>query len=129
MNDLISDMLTRIRNASALKKPWVKVGFSNVCLSLAKIMKENGYLKEVKKISQEGKHFINLYLNSGPGQRHLKGLKRVSKPGQRIYKKPKELQPVRQGHGIGVVSTSQGLMTYKEARSKNVGGEVICEIW
>lgn len=130
MNDLISDMLTRIRNALAVKKPSVKVVYSNVCLALAKLLKDYNFIKDFKKVKEQKKRFIKIYFEYGSDKEPpIHGLKRVSKPGQRIYKKAKELRSVRQGHGLGIISTSQGLMTYQTARKKNLGGEPLCEIW
>lgn len=119
--DPIADMLTRIRNAQAVRKETVSIPLSKMKLVLAKILKKEGYLEKVKKKERE----IIVKLK----QDGIEGLKRVSKPGQRIYVEKDKVPKVRQGFGMAVISTSQGLMTDKEARKKKLGGEVICEIW
>lgn len=125
MTDPIADMLTRIRNAQAVKKPEVRVPASNIKWAIAKILEGEGYLGGVQK---EGGEIVALlkYEHKEP---KIRTITRVSKPGRRIYKKSFELPRVLQDYGIAIVSTSQGLMTNKEARKRKLGGEVLCEIY
>lgn len=126
--DPIADMLTRIRNAQMVSKEEVLVPFSNLKFSIAKMMEREGFLDKVEKVGRQRKN-IKMALKYDDKGPHIRGLKRVSKQGQRIYKRVGEMRPVRGGYGLGIVSTSQGLMTTEEARKNNVGGELICEIW
>lgn len=129
MTDPIADMLTRIRNAVAVKKPEVVLPFSKLKFSIAKLLETEKYLAKVEKFKtgQFDELKISLiYTEKGPAIRHIK---RISTPGQRIYVSGKEMPTVLNGYGTAVVSTSQGIMTNKEARKKNVGGELVCEIW
>lgn len=125
MADPIADMLTMIRNAQPLKKDTVEVLFSNINYEIAKILEKNGFVGRVEKEGRKIKKLIKISLIPSA----ISGLKRVSKPGQRIYKRAKEIKPVKSGHGIAIISTSKGLMTDKEARKQRLGGEVICEVW
>ncbi len=129
MNDPIADMLTRIRNAQAVSREDVFIPFSNIKLEIAKILEKHGFISNVKKIGRAPKKQIKIELKYEEKQPKIIGLKRVSKPGQRIYVGAKRLRLVRGGYGMSVVSTPQGLMTNSQARKKNLGGEIICEIW
>ncbi len=136
MTDPISDMLTRIRNASAVGKYDVLVPKSKVKYEIAKILKREGWIADVSVIKKEGKskgaQFDQLRLvlkYKKSGRPHITCLKRVSKPGRRVYVGKNELPRVLNNLGIAIISTSQGLMTNKEARKKGLGGEVICEIY
>jgi len=130
MTDPIADMLTRIRNAQAVKHPTVDVPFSNLKLKLAQILLREKFVSDVKKVKSKGYKMIRIYLSySSDGKPAISGLKRISKPGRRIYKKAKEIKKVKGGYGVAVISTPKGLLTDKEARAQKVGGEVICEIW
>jgi small subunit ribosomal protein S8 len=130
MTDPIADMLTRIRNAQAVKHPVVDIPFSSLKLKLAQILLREKFISDVKKIKVKGHKMIRVYLSyNHEGEGAISGLKRISKPGKRIYKKAKEIKPVKGGYGIAVISTSKGLLTDKEARKEKVGGEVLCEIW
>lgn len=130
MVDSISDMLTRIRNAQAVGKKTVDLPFSKIKLNLAKILEKNKYIKKVEEIKPGKFNLLRIFLKFNPDSSPVIGhIKRISKPGQRIYKGFKSLQPVRQGYGRRIISTSRGLMTDSEARRKKIGGEVICEIW
>jgi small subunit ribosomal protein S8 len=130
MNDTISDMLTRIRNAIMAKKAEVLVPFSNFKNSLATVLVEEGWISSAK-IKEEGsmKNILITLKYSSAGDPVISGIKRVSKPGQRIYSKIDKIPRVRGGMGVTILSTPQGLMSDKNARSKRVGGEVICQIW
>ena len=134
MTDPISDMLTRIRNAMAVKKPEVVLPYSNVKLNIAKILKDTGYISDVVKVEKgsasnnyDELKIVLKYL--GGKESAISNLKRVSKPGLRVYAKKDNLPSVLNNIGIAIISTSQGLMTNKEAKKKNLGGEIICEIY
>lgn len=129
MNDPIADMLTRIRNAQAVSKEDVFIPFSNIKLEIAKILEKHGFISNVKKVGRAPKKQLKIELKYEEKQPKIIGLKRVSRPGQRIYVGAKRLRLVRGGYGMSVVSTPQGLMTNSQARKKNLGGEIICEIW
>jgi len=127
--DPISDMLTRIRNGNTAKKAEVVLPYSKFKFSLAKVFEKEGFISEVKEVAGKQKMLqLNLkYDNSGDSI--ISGIKRVSKPGQRIYLPADKLPRTNSGYGITVVSTSKGLMTDKEARKAKMGGEVLCQVW
>ena len=134
MTDPIADMLTRIRNAMAVKKPEVVLPFSKVKLSIAEILKNTGYVSSVAKIEKgaEGNTHEQLRIvlkYVGGKEPAISNLKRISKPGLRIYAGKGELPIVLNNLGIAIISTPQGMMTNKEAKKQNLGGEVICEIY
>lgn len=125
--DPIANMLTQIRNAQAVHHQTVNIPFSNIKLKIAEILKKEGFVLDFQK---KGRKLIRIDLKySEDGTGAISGCQRVSKPGQRIYKKAKEIKRVKGGYGIAIISTSKGLMTDKEARKQRLGGEVICEIW
>lgn len=127
--DPIADMLTRIRNANQQKHEIVSIPYSNLKNDLAKILKNEGFVTDFV-VNEEGNHKnIVITLKYKGNERVITGLKRVSKPGLRQYAKVNEIPKVLNGLGIVVLSTSQGLMTDKEARAKNIGGEVLAYIW
>lgn len=127
--DPIADMLTRIRNANQQKHETVSIPYSNLKNDLAKILKNEGFVTDFV-VNEEGNHKnIVITLKYKGIERVITGLKRVSKPGLRQYAKVNEIPKVLNGLGIVVLSTSQGLMTDKEARAKNIGGEVLAYIW
>lgn len=128
MVDQIADMLTRIRNAKAVLHPTVAVPFSKLKYNIAKILEKNGFVGRVNKIGKRTKRAIDITLKYNGRNSVITGLRRVSKPGQRIYTS-KRVKRVKAGYGIAVVSTSKGLMTDREARKQGLGGEIICEIW
>jgi len=130
MTDPIADMLTRIRNAVRVERPFVEIPFSKTKGSLAEVLKREGYIWEWEKVEQEPVGHLRIELKYGPnGERVIQNIKRVSKPGRRVYQKAKDLKPILGGLGISVVSTSRGLVSDREARQRNIGGEVLCEIW
>ena len=131
VNDRIADMLTRIRNANQMKYDTVEVLGSNMIECIAKILKTEGYISDYKVNKSESGDTITLNLKYGEGkkERVIVGLKRISKPGLRVYAKHDELPRVLNGLGIAIISTSNGLMTDKEAREKQLGGEVLAYIW
>lgn len=130
VTDTIADMLTRIRNANAMRYTEVKVPASNLKLELARILKEEGFIEDYKVLDETAQGMILLTLKYGPKkERVITGLKRISKPGLRVYAKKEEVPKVLNGLGIAVISTSKGIMTDKEARKQNLGGEVLAYIW
>ena len=130
VTDAIADMLTRIRNASAAKHDSVKMPASNTKKAIAQILVDEGYIKSFT-VEEDGKQGImEVQLKYGPGKsRIITGLRRVSKPGLRIYTSCEDMPKVMKGLGIAILSTSKGIMTDKEARKANVGGEVLAFIW
>lgn len=126
MTDPIADMLNRIRNAQAVSRPTVVFSFSKLKYEIAMILKKEGFIKEVEKKGRKEKRVIEITLKYPLA---ISCLKRISKPGQRIYISTKEIKKVQSGYGISIVSTSKGLMTGKEARNQKLGGELLCEIW
>lgn len=129
MTDPIADMLNRIRNAQAVNHITVKVPYSKLKNEVAKILKEKEFIsdfnvKQIKK--QKSLEIILKYIDKNPV---IIGMKKVSKPGQRIYIPVSKIQKVRGGYGVMILSTSQGIMTGEKARKNNLGGEIICEIW
>lgn len=129
-SDPIADMLTRIRNAAAIAEASVDIPASKFKLSLANLLVREGYLKSAELLENGTKPVIRIGLKYGPKRSSIiNEIKRVSKPGRRAYSKAKAVPVVRGGLGLAVVSTSQGLMPDREARRKNMGGEVICEVW
>jgi small subunit ribosomal protein S8 len=129
--DPIADMLTRIRNAAAIAAPHVDVPASKFKRSLADILVREGYLKSVESVTGANGHpHLRIGLKYGPRRESvIHALKRISTPGRRAYAKAASVPVVRGGLGIAVISTQQGLMVDRDARRKNVGGEVICEVW
>ena len=130
MTDPIADFLTRIRNGNMVMHETVEVPSSKVKLSIANIMKQEGYIKEYEYIEDDKQGVIRVYLKYGPNkEKVITGIKRISKPGLRVYVKKDEVPRVLGGLGTAVISTSRGLMTDKKARKEGLGGEVICYIW
>ncbi|TLG77431.1 30S ribosomal protein S8 [Culicoidibacter larvae] len=130
MTDPIADMLTRIRNANQMRHESVDVPQSSIKKEIAEILKNEGFVRDVEYIEDNKQGVIRLHLKYGRNnERVITGLKRISKPGLRVYAKAEEVPKVLSGLGIAVVSTSQGVVTDKKARQLNVGGEVIAYIW
>ena len=129
MSDPIADMLTRIRNANQMRYVEVEVPASNIKKEIAKILKEEGYIADYKMKKNEVQDSIMLELKYAGKERVIVGLKRISKPGLRVYAKADEVPRVLNGLGIAIISTSKGIMTDKEARKANLGGEVLAYIW
>ena len=129
MTDPIADMLTRIRNAQRVRKETVEVPYSKLKNHLADILKKEGYISDVAVEENLGRKTIQLELKYENAEPVIKELNRVSKPGRRVYVGAKNIPYVFDDLGIAVISTSQGLMTNKQARAKKVGGEVLCEIF
>ncbi len=130
ITDKIADMLTRIRNASAAKHDTVDVPASNMKKAIAQILLDEGYIKGFQVIDDGKQGIIRITLKYGVGkQAVITGLKRVSKPGLRIYSSCKDMPAVMNGLGIAIMSTPKGIMTDRQARKENVGGEVLAFIW
>lgn len=129
MSDPISNMLTLIRNAQAVFHQKVEVPFSNLKYGIAKILQKQNFIEKVEKKGKKTKKIIEITLKYTDKMPAISELKRISKPGQRIYISAQEIKRVKDDYGIAIISTSKGLMTNKEAKKNNLGGEVICEIW
>ncbi|MBU0479760.1 MAG: 30S ribosomal protein S8 [Proteobacteria bacterium] len=130
MSDPLADMLTRVRNACMVKFESVEMPLSNLKTSVAKVLKDEGYISDyhVQKDDKQGVLHIDLKYGQG-NQKVISGLRRISKPGCRVYVKADEIPKVMSGLGIGIISTSNGLMTDHQARKNRVGGELLCEVW
>jgi len=130
MTDPIADMLTRVRNANNAFQTSTSMPSSTKLVAIAKIMKSEGYIEDYEVVAGEPQATLTITLKYGPKkQRTITGLRRISKPGLRVYAKKDELPRVLGGLGIAIVSTSQGVMTEKQARAAGVGGEVLAYIW
>ncbi len=129
MTDPITDMLNQIRNAQAVDKTDITILHSKIKQEIANILSKEGFVGEVKKATVGSKKMLKIVLKYDNGIPAIAGLKRISKPGQRIYAASLDIKKVHGGYGISVVSTSRGLMTSKEARKHKLGGEIICNIW
>ncbi len=128
--DPIADMLTRIRNAAAIASPSVDVPASNFKKALAEILIREGYLRDVEVVEEGGRAYLRIGLKYGPKRKSvINSIRRVSKPGRRAYTKSKGVPVVRGGLGLAVISTPLGLLADREARARNVGGEIVCEVW
>jgi small subunit ribosomal protein S8 len=132
MTDPIADMLTRIRNAVRIERPVVEMPHSKVKRGVAEVLKREGYIwdwREEQATETPGTQLL-IDLKYGPnGERVIRHIKRVSKPGRRVYSGAKDLRPILNGLGISIISTSRGVVSDREARQKNLGGEVLCELW
>ena len=130
MTDPIADMLTRIRNANTVKHDTVDVPASNIKKEIARILLEEGFIRGYDVIEDGKQGIIRMQLKYGQnGERVISGLKRISKPGLRVYAKGDEIPKVLNGLGIAIISTSNGMMTDKQARKLHIGGEVIAYVW
>ena len=130
MTDPIADMLTRIRNANMVKHETVDVPASNMKKEIARILLEEGFIRGYDVIEDGKQGIIRIQLKYGQmSERVITGLKRISKPGMRVYAANQEIPKVLNGLGISIISTSKGILTDKQARKENVGGEVICYVW
>lgn len=130
MTDPISDLLARIRNAQLAKHDRLDVPASRLKLEVVKLLKDEGFIKNFREVEDTPVGKIRVFLRySAEGIPAISHLEKISKPGRRVYRKAEELKPVRNGLGIGIVSTSQGLLTDVQARERRVGGELLCEVW
>jgi small subunit ribosomal protein S8 len=132
MTDPIADMLTRIRNAVRIEHPQVNMPLSKVKRGLAEVLKREGYIWDWQEQEEDGtpSKQLSIQLKYGPnGERVIRHIRRVSKPGRRIYSRADSLRPVLNGLGISIISTSRGVISDREARQRKLGGEVLCEVW
>ncbi|MCA9120896.1 MAG: 30S ribosomal protein S8 [Planctomycetaceae bacterium] len=130
MTDPIADMLTRIRNAVRVERPNVDMPLSQVKRGLADVLKREGYIWDWQEVEEQPVNQLRIELKYGPnGERVIQRIRRVSKPGCRVYRKARDLKPVLNGLGITILSTSRGVISDREARQRKLGGEVLCEIW
>ncbi len=130
VNDPISDVLTRVKNASNAKHKTLIVHYSGVVASLLEVMKEEGYIKDFEALEIEGKKYLRIQLRyNNNREAYIIGVRRISRPGRRIYADKENLPRVLDGLGTAIISTSKGIMSDKKARKLGVGGEVICFIW
>jgi len=128
--DPIADLLTRIRNGVAVEMPSVDVPYSKIKHEICKVMVEEGFLVQFEVIDGEPRKTLRLQLKYGPdGEKVIQSIRRVSKPGCRVYRSVDDLRPVLGGMGVNVLSTSRGVMSDRAARVRRVGGEVLCEIY
>ena len=130
MTDPIADMLTRVRNANLVTHDKVHIPASRVKVEIAKILREEGYIKNFKVLEVDNRRVLRIYMKYGPGdQRIITGLRRVSRPGLRVYATSRRLPRVLNGLGVAILSTSQGIMTERAAADRGAGGEVLCYVW
>lgn len=130
MTDVIADMLTRIRNANDAEHPTVEIPCSNMKKAIAQTLLDEGYIANFEIIEDGKQGIIKIYLKYGPNKKKvITGLKRISKPGLRIYANKDEVPRVMGGLGTVILSTSKGIMTDKQARQEGIGGEVVCYVW
>jgi small subunit ribosomal protein S8 len=129
MTDPIADMLTRIRNANQMRHEVVEMPASRIKLQVLEVLKHEGFINDVEYIEDSKQGILRVYLKYVKNERVIKGLKRISKPGLRVYVKYDELPKVLNGLGIAVISTSEGILTDREARQKQIGGEVLAYVW
>ncbi len=129
VTDPIADMLTRIRNANSMRYKEVEVPASKIKIEIARILKEEGFISDYKIKKNNIQDILVLYLKYSGRERVITGLKRISKPGLRVYAKADEIPTVLSGLGIAIISTSKGMMTDRDARKASLGGEVLAYIW
>lgn len=130
MTDPIADLLTRIRNANTVRHEKLEVPASKIKREIAEILKREGFVRDVEYIEDNKQGIIRIFLKYGANnERVITGIKRISKPSMRVYAKAGEVPKVLNGLGIAIVSTSQGVLTDKEARKNNVGGEILAYVW
>jgi small subunit ribosomal protein S8 len=132
MTDPIADMLTCIRNAVRIERPRVEMPLSKMKCGLAEVLKREGYIWDWREEHEDGapSKQLSIELKYGPnGERVIRHIRRVSKPGRRVYSPATALKPILNGLGISIISTSRGLISDREARQRNLGGEVLCEVW
>ncbi|WP_120945463.1 MULTISPECIES: 30S ribosomal protein S8 [Helicobacter] len=130
VNDIVADSLTRIRNASMRRLEVTELYYAKIVVSILEIFKNKGFIANYQVVQKEGKDFISVELAyDDKGRALISEIKRLSKPGRRLYKQASELKRFKNGYGVIVVSTSKGVITNEEAYKQNVGGEVLCSIW
>lgn len=130
MTDPVADLLTRIRNAISIERPYVDIPYSQLKQGIADALKREGFVWDFSVVEGQPRSTLRVNLKYGPnGERVIQSIRRVSSPGRRVYCGVKELPSVLQGLGICLLSTNQGVLSGREAKQKNVGGEILCEIW
>lgn len=130
LSDTVADMLTRVRNALRVGRDVVNVRASGICEGIAKVLKEEGYIEDYSRIDDGKQGLLRLYLRYGPGgEQVICELKRVSRPGRRVYRGAEELPRPLDGLGVAIVSTSRGVFSDRQCRQQNVGGEVLCTVY
>jgi small subunit ribosomal protein S8 len=130
MTDPISDLLTRVRNATMVRHDRADIPASKIKLEIAKILKQEGFIRTFKLLEEGPQGLIRIYLKyADDGEPAIHGLRRISKPGRRVYRSVNDLPKVRNGLGVAVISTNRGVLTDEQARRLQVGGEVLCELW
>jgi small subunit ribosomal protein S8 len=130
MTDPIADLLTRIRNAVRVERPFVDAPFSKMKLRVVEALEREGYIWDHQILEQEPVNILRINLKYGPnGEKLIQHLERISKPGCRVYVGVADVRDIRQGTGIGILSTSRGVLSSREARKEGVGGEMLCEVW
>jgi small subunit ribosomal protein S8 len=129
LQDPIADMLTRIRNAQAVAKKTVQVGYSNLKKAIADLLKEEGYILDAQKVEVDGKPYLLIALKYHLGTPVISSIKRASRPGLRVYRGKADLPKIQNGMGIAIVSTPKGLMSDRTARAQGHGGEVLCYVY
>ena len=128
--DTVADFLTCIRNSAMAKHEKVDVPSSNLRVGLAQVLQKNGYIKAFKVVQDGSQGLMRIYLRYDKSGHHvISNIERVSKPSRRVYVKASKLKPIRSGFGLAILSTNKGILTDKEARDKNLGGEVLCKLW
>ncbi len=129
-SDPVADMLTRVRNALKVERNYVEIPYSQLKARIADVLKREGYIWDYEVVEAGKFQAIRILLKYGPnGERVIQHIQKVSKPGRRYFSGPKDLRPVLNGFGIVILSTNKGVLSDREARKSNVGGEVICEVW
>lgn len=128
-NDPVSDLIIQIKNASAANKPAISLSYSELKFTIAEILAKEGFVKSVSKKGKKIKKYLDIELLYKDNTPKVKGVKRVSKPGRRVYKKVGDIKPVKQGYGLLILSTPKGILTDKQARQDKVGGEALFQIW
>lgn len=130
MTDPIADMLTRIRNALLIERPYVDIPTSRTKVGVAEVLQREGYIWDFEVVDEQPRGILRIHLKYSPtGERVIQTINRVSKPGRRVYVTSKDIPDVLQGMGICVMSTNQGMLSSREARARHVGGEILCEVW
>ena len=130
MTDPLADMLTRIRNANMNRFDRVDIPSSKIKVNMAKVLRNEGYIKNYKVMRDKKRGILRIYLKYGPNnERVIDGIQRISRPGRRAYSVWDKLPRVRNGLGISIISTSHGVMTDRDARKMKIGGEVLCSVW
>lgn len=130
MTDPVADMLTRIRNALQIERPYVDIPLSQLKRGIADALQREGFIWDYEVVEQPPQNVLRVNLKYGPnGERVIQSLQRVSSPGRRVFTRIKDAEDVRQGLGVTILSTSRGILSNREARTQHVGGEILCEVW